>query len=367
MDAYTGHMGAALETVAQEVGCSERTLRRYVGDGLLRGRRIVPGQLEISGEEQSYLRSHWALLSQLKGALRTERDVRLAVLFGSTAMGEDKLDSDVDVLIAHRHPDELRRAGLALRLHRALGKAVHVVGLEQAQTSPSLLADILHEGRPLIDRDSLWRTLQTTRNDVLVEAVREEQATAAEAHATIAAASADRVSSRPSDEPSAQRLSKNQRRINTILQRVPGTREQLIVAMEEFPPDFDLDRLITAAQSADARERNKVAVVEREYEVLLNWLNELAARALAEGNRWGVVEKEPGHPWERLAALGVVSRRSAQRLQEAMDMRDELGRAYPPTTWRTLHDGVHTLLSELDRYIDHLAGWAMKEEILPSS
>ncbi len=175
------------------------------------------------------------------------------------------------------------------------------------------------------------------------------------------------MSSRQSDEPQAQRPSKNQRRINTILQRIPGTREQLIVAMEEFPPDFALDRLIAAAQSPDAHERNKVAVVEREYEVLLNWLNELAARALAEGHRLGVVDKEPGRPWERLAALGVISRRSAKRLQEAMDMRDELGHAYPPATWRALHDGVHTLLSELDRYLDHLAGWAAKEEILPSS
>ncbi len=150
----------------------------------------MPGRLEVSLEEQSYLRSHWTLLSELKGVLRTERNVRLAVLSGSTAVGEDHLDSDVDVLIAHRHPDELRRAGLRLRLHRALGKVVHVVSLEQAQTSPSLLADILQEGRPLIDRDGLWHTLQAQRNDVLVEAIREEQATAADAHAAIAAARA---------------------------------------------------------------------------------------------------------------------------------------------------------------------------------
>jgi uncharacterized protein len=45
------------------------------------------------------------------------------------------------------------------------------------------------------------------------------------------------MSSRQSDEP-PQRLSKNQRRINTILQRIPGTREQLIVAMEGDPAVF---------------------------------------------------------------------------------------------------------------------------------
>lgn len=162
-----------------------------------------------------------------------------------------------------------------------------------------------------------------------------------------------------------RRLSKNQRRLNTILQKIPGAREQLLVAIEEFPPDFDLDALVAAAQSPDARERNKVSVIEREYEVLLNWLNELAARALAEGQRLGVVEKAPGDPWERLAALGAISARSATRLQEAMDMRNDLGHSYPPAAWRALHEGVRTLLSELDRYLDRVARWAAEEDILP--
>jgi hypothetical protein len=98
------------------------------------------------------------------------------------------------------------------------------------------------------------------------------------------------------DEQPPQRPSKGQRRINTILQRIPAAREQLLVAMESFPPDFSLAALIAVAESTDARERNKVAVVEREYELLLNWCNELAARLLAEGQRLGVVEKTSGYP-----------------------------------------------------------------------
>jgi len=166
-----------------------------------------------------------------------------------------------------------------------------------------------------------------------------------------------------SHEP-PKRPSKGQRRINTTLQRIPAAREQLLVAMESFPPDFNLTALISSAESADARERNKVAVVEREYEVLLNWCNELAARLLAEGQRLGVVEKSSGHPWERLAALNVISTRSATNLQEAMDMRDDLAHAYPPANWRSLHEGVNTLLRELDRYIDRVARWAVGEGIL---
>jgi hypothetical protein len=160
---------------------------------------------------------------------------------------------------------------------------------------------------------------------------------------------------------------KNVRRLNAILSQLPAAREQLLVAMEDLAPEFDLQALVDAAKSPDARARNKVAVIERQYEVLLNWLNEMAARALAEGLRLNVIEKSSGHPWERLATLGAISKRSATRLQEAMEMRDELGHAYPPAAWQALHEGVLTLLEELDRYVDRVVEWAQREGIVPTS
>lgn len=159
--------------------------------------------------------------------------------------------------------------------------------------------------------------------------------------------------------------SKNGRRLETILAHIPGAREQLLVAMEDLAPDFDLQTLISAAASPEPRDRNKVAVVERQYEVLLNWLNEMAARVLAEGQRLNVLEKESGHPWQRLARLGAISHETATRLQQAMEMRDELGHAYPPAAWHALHEGVQILLDELDRYVDRLMRWAASEGIHP--
>lgn len=159
-------------------------------------------------------------------------------------------------------------------------------------------------------------------------------------------------------------LSKGQRRLNTIFEAIPRAREQLLVAVEEFDPEFDQDAFLLAAGSPDAHERNKVAVVEREYEVLLNWLHELAARGLAEGQRLGVLEKATGHPWERLATLGVISQGSATRLQEAKELRDDLAHAYPPAGWKALHEGVQILLAELDRYVDRCAAWLSEEGIL---
>ncbi|HWX44524.1 MAG TPA: nucleotidyltransferase domain-containing protein [Solirubrobacteraceae bacterium] len=181
-------MGLVLARSAAEVGCSERTLRRHVTGGLLRGRRVAGGQLELSRVEQDYLRGHWALLSKLMSALRTERDVRLAVLFGSTATGEDTPVSDVDLLVVHRHPEWMTQAGLRIRLRRALGVPVDVVMLEQAEAQPSLLADVLGEGRVLVDRDDLWGPLQQRRDEILAAGTREDELIMARARATLAAA-----------------------------------------------------------------------------------------------------------------------------------------------------------------------------------
>jgi predicted nucleotidyltransferase len=181
-------MGSMLARSAAEVGCSERTLRRHVSRGLLRGRRIVRGQLELSRAESAYLRDHWALLSKLMTALRTEREVRLAVLFGSTATGEDTSMSDVDLLIVHRRPVWTTQAGLRIRLRRVLGTPVDVVLLEQAEAQPSLLADVLREGRVLIDRDDLWGSLLQRRDEILAAGAREDELIATRARAAVAAA-----------------------------------------------------------------------------------------------------------------------------------------------------------------------------------
>jgi DNA-binding transcriptional MerR regulator len=128
-------MGWVLGESAKRTGCSERTLRRYINGGLLRGRRVAGGQLELSQAEETYLRGHWTLLSKLMAALRTERDVR------------------------------------------------------QAEEQPSLLADVMREGRVLIDRDDLWGALRERRDEILAAGAREDEQIMTAARATLAAAS----------------------------------------------------------------------------------------------------------------------------------------------------------------------------------
>lgn len=166
-------MGKALGRTATKVGLSERTLRRYVGDGLLRARRVA-GQLELNAGEERYLSEHLDLLTGLRTALRTERNVRLAVLFGSTATGEDRDDSDVDLLVQLERAGFAELAGLRRRLEDALGRDVHVVALEDALGAPSLLIDVLDEGRVAIDRERAWPGLVASRGLVEKRARREQ-------------------------------------------------------------------------------------------------------------------------------------------------------------------------------------------------
>lgn len=157
-------MRSDLPRLSRELGADERTLRRAVHDGLIRCRRPSPRTIELPLQERVYLADHWGLLSELRRALRTERKVRLAALYGSVARGDDGPGSDIDLLVQFADDSPRASIGLALRLERKLGREVDVARLAQVESgSPLLLLAALDEGRVVIDRDDVWRRLQASR------------------------------------------------------------------------------------------------------------------------------------------------------------------------------------------------------------
>jgi len=116
--------------------------------------------LALSLNERLYIRRSWWLLSALRAALRTEQNVRLAVLFGSAATGADTPTSDVDLLVDLRDPDFERVVDLSSKLTPIIGRPVDVVRLLDAEADPSLLADLVDQGRVLVDRENRWAHLQ---------------------------------------------------------------------------------------------------------------------------------------------------------------------------------------------------------------
>jgi uncharacterized protein len=150
---------AGLELLAEEVGVNERTLRRAVSQGTLRGSRPTPRKLELPLQERDYVRRSWGLIATLRAALRTEQNVRFALLFGSTATGMDRSGSDVDVLVDLRDASFERVVDLGTKLTRLVGRPVDIVELKDAEVEPSFLAQIVSDGRVLVDREDLWPRL----------------------------------------------------------------------------------------------------------------------------------------------------------------------------------------------------------------
>lgn len=145
--------------MARQIDVNERTLRRAFNEGTLRGKRPTPRKLKLDAAEKRYLRRSWKLLSTLRKALRTEQNVRFALLFGSVARGDDNQGSDVDLIVEMRDSSSIRIVDLELKLEELLGRRVDVLALEDARANPVLVAEAVAEGRTIVDREGLWAQL----------------------------------------------------------------------------------------------------------------------------------------------------------------------------------------------------------------
>ena len=175
-----------LQELARELGAEERTLRRAASQGTLRAHRPGPRRLRFAPGEREYLRAHWQLLSRLRGALRTERGVRLAVLYGSLARGEEDADSDLDLLVSLAGDRLTPGLDLAVRLERVSGRRVDIAHLPRVEVgAPLLLERVLDEGRVLVDRDGDWPALRERRRAIRARAHRAHRRQMAAASAAI--------------------------------------------------------------------------------------------------------------------------------------------------------------------------------------
>ena len=162
-----------IQELAADLDVEERTLRRAAAQGALRANRSGPRRLRLAPGEREYLRAHWPLLSALRRALRTEHGVRLAVLYGSLARGDEDAGSDLDLLISLADDRPSAGFGLAVRLQRVSARRVDVARLERVEAKAPLLLDrVLDEGRVLIDRDGEWERLCAHRSAFHARAIR---------------------------------------------------------------------------------------------------------------------------------------------------------------------------------------------------
>jgi predicted nucleotidyltransferase len=176
---------SGLVLLAEQVGVSERTLRRAINEGTLRAKRPTPRKLEVDLAEREYVRRQWSLLSTLRETFRTEPNVRFALLFGSMAAGTDTPESDIDVLVDLRDASFERLVDLGTKLKEILGRHIDLVELHEAQSDPAFLAHVVAEGRVLVDREDMWTRLQGGEASLRRRATREERSRARAALAGI--------------------------------------------------------------------------------------------------------------------------------------------------------------------------------------
>lgn len=156
-----------LQKLAWEVGVPERSLRRAVSAGTLRCRRPSPRRLEVDAAERAYLRSHWELLARLRAVLRTEPNVRFAAIFGSLARGDERADSDLDLVVEFGRRDRPGRTRLIGKLEAASGRRVQMLHLRDLEEcAADLLGEVVLEGRVLVDRDERWSGLLGERRRI---------------------------------------------------------------------------------------------------------------------------------------------------------------------------------------------------------
>lgn len=148
-----------LRELASDVRAAERTLRRALDAGAIRGERLSAKRVRVGAAEQEWVRRRWPMVAELRAALRTQKDVRLAVLFGSMARMDGVRGSDVDVLVELRDPDPARLAALEELLSLATDRRVQLVRVADARRLPPLFVTAARDGRVLTDRDRLWPSL----------------------------------------------------------------------------------------------------------------------------------------------------------------------------------------------------------------
>jgi predicted nucleotidyltransferase len=164
-----------LESLAEELGVHERTLRRAVAAGALRASRPTPRTLELPLSERRYARRSWPLIAALRESLRTQRNVRFAMLFGSAATGTDLPTSDLDVLVELLEDSLDSLLDLSRKLTTDTGRPVDVLRLSDAEREPALLAVALADGRVLVDREQEWPRLQKRASAIGRRGRREER------------------------------------------------------------------------------------------------------------------------------------------------------------------------------------------------
>ena len=278
-------------------------------------------RLYVPDGERRYLTSHWSVLADLRAALRTEPNVRLAVLFGSTARGNDGPTSDIDILVHLQRAGSFRLIELEDRLSSTIGRPVDLVRLSRANSDQTLMSEVIADGRVLVDRDAVW----------------------------------SRIAADP-DEAREQRRS-----LVRHLDDYPRQLEALRFSTRTFGADFDLAEFAAAFSSDDPALYTRVQAIERALGRLQSYMAAMAedGTKLAGLDRRSLKDREPkAQPaFEALRDAGVITKDLCRRLVASQKLRNKFEHDYVTAEAEDLHEAVMQVLELAPEFLDRLARW----------
>jgi predicted nucleotidyltransferase/uncharacterized protein YutE (UPF0331/DUF86 family) len=336
-----------LDELAEQLGTSGRTLRRAAHAGTIRCAHRSPRRFEIDRGEREYVRRHWPLFAGMLQVLRTQPNVRLAVLFGSSSRGEERADSDVDLVVRFADPSVRGLSALTGRLEEETGRTVQVVDLESAEASPLLLAEVLRDGRVLVDRDGDWRRLEKRAREINAAAEAENERMGG----GVVRLTARRGGENRGDAPSRDDLMRLPIDVRARLRDMP----RHLRALQSILAGTDEDRYSNAARSTDADALTReVYPLERAFEIVSNYVVELAKSAV---ELLGVESQDAVQNLRRLGSEGAISRSRTEQLVDVHRMRNNLTHQYPDVRARLVFEAAEILEREVGPFLRSLTPW----------
>jgi hypothetical protein len=147
-------------------------------------------------------------------------------------------------------------------------------------------------------------------------------------------------------------------KLRARLDRLPGERRTLVRALAAISPDNDLQALVDAFNSSNDDTINRVRAVERNFEVLHNFLVEIVRLGLElDGSRRHDAAANAPRDIDELRRRGVLSATQAKTLLRMHEVRSGLQHWYPDMVGPEVHQAVTDLLATLTPITQSLKRW----------
>jgi uncharacterized protein YutE (UPF0331/DUF86 family) len=150
-------------------------------------------------------------------------------------------------------------------------------------------------------------------------------------------------------------LAKPPRAIRTRLADVPRHYKALGYALEQFESE---EEYVAAATSKDPKELARAYAVERPFELLENYVIELAHGGLVETGAIAAEDSTSGREDLRsLADRNVITKTLRDRLVELHDLRNQLVHEYPDVKAHRLYNAAVALLPVVREFLARYLTW----------